>query len=103
MKDSTRMATYDGIIPAKNPLVFFDTYDEGYCEDKGWVEATVTEDKARDILAEYCFDEDGREGFRPVGSIKKVYLCPEDKYAEGWTICSQTEKKSIEFWEIYVY
>jgi hypothetical protein len=93
------------MIDSRHPLILFDTYDDGYCEEKGWVEATVDENEARDILAEYCFDEDGKEGFRPVGSAKKVYMRPEDEYAERWVICPATEKDDsiIKCWEIHVY
>ena len=83
------------------PLVLFDEPDDACCESRGWVETTVTEDQARDILAPHCFDDDYEQPCRPdCGAGKRVWLRPEDEYAERWGPCEPNAYNSLEFWEI---
>lgn len=97
MTDSTRLRTYDGTVEKPvYPLVLCDTYDEGICENRGWVEATVDEERARDVLAEFCVDEYGKLDYRPeCGPAKKVWLAPKDTDAEEWLLCGPVTPGAI--------
>lgn len=86
------------------PMVLIDQPDDGYAETQGWVEATVSEDEARDWLKEFCCDEDGEMGFRPTGPVKRVRLASdgrEDEY-ERWTLAEDGDESAVEFWEVIV-
>lgn len=64
--------------PMPTPIVLIDAPEDGVVEEHGHVETTVTEDEARDFLAELCSHLDGELGapFRPVGPATKVRLAP---------------------------
>ncbi len=84
------------------PHVLMDTPD-GYCEERGWVEACVSEDRARDLLTEFCLTEDGNDGARPVGPVKRVHLRLRNPAAHWedqlWVPCRPQAKTAIEFYE----
>lgn len=84
------------------PLVLVDDPD-GVCEAKGWVEGTVSEAEARNLLAELATDEDG-EPRRPDGTASKVWLRRvregEDFGEEEWLPCEPLDDDAVEFWEI---
>lgn len=78
---------------APQPIVLLDSPEDGYCEETGWVEATVDQERARDLLAEFRTSEDGDETpFRPVGAVTPVKLVPasdpakwgDDPESEFW-------------------
>lgn len=86
-----------------------DNSEDGCCETTGWVEATVSEDVARDHLAEFCFDEDGDSPHRPeCGPAVKVWLQPNPAdrtpYDEEktWVNCGAYDPGSRVFWEIKI-
>lgn len=90
-------------------LILMDSYEDGYCEEIGWVETSVTEDEARDALAEFCFDEDGNAPYRPdCGPAVKVWLQPDPADTtpyddeKPWIKCGAHDPGSLEFWEIKV-
>ena len=47
---------------------------DGICEDRGWVSADVPEDRARHLLTEFCADEHGEQGARPIGPARLVHM-----------------------------
>jgi hypothetical protein len=90
-------------------IILMDTYEDGYCEETGWVETTVSEDEARDQLAEFCFDEEGETPHRPEGEpAVKVWLQPDPadttpyEDEKCWIKCGSHDPGSLEFWEIKV-
>jgi hypothetical protein len=93
-------------MSAAHPTLLLDSPDDGYCESTGWVETVVTEDEARNLLAEWCMDENGDMPFRPVGAIKRVHMAPEkpgDETAEQmWHKSDEDAPGAMEFWEITV-
>lgn len=96
------VAKHLGFLPM-SPVVLLDQAEEGYCEDRGWVETTVTEDEARDALAEFCSDEDGGTPWCPdCGPATRVWLKPQDEHAEYWGPCESRDPDGIEFWEVRV-
>lgn len=90
-------------MPDLSPDVLIDSPWDGICESRGWVEACVPEDRARDVLAEFCLDEDGNEGARPIGPAKRVHLrCANpraDVEEQRWVPCRPTAKTAVEFYE----
>lgn len=94
-------------MPESHPEILLDTID-GYCEDRGWVEVIVSEDEARDALAEFCYDDD--QPSRPLGAAHRgVWMrlvnpveAAEDPEAARWVHCTRRAKTGIEFWEIQV-
>lgn len=95
-----------GGAPRQWPLVLIDQPDDGYCEERGWVEAIVDEDEARDTLAEFCADDEGNDPHRPTGPITLVYLRltnpAADYELQRWTPCRETAKTARPFWEVVV-
>lgn len=84
-----------------SPIVLIDQPEDGYCESVGWVEATLSEEEARDFLSEWCVDEDGNDGFVPTGPAKRVKLSPQPGVIpeeERW----YEDEDGQEFWEIVV-
>jgi hypothetical protein len=51
--------------------VLLDQPEEECCEARGWVSVDVPEDMARDLLADWCADEDGAMPARPAGPAKR--------------------------------
>lgn len=92
--------------PTKYPDILLDQAEDGYCETTGWVEAIVTEDEARDALAEFCCDEDGKDPFRPTGPAQRVHMRlvnpAEDYEYQRWVRCRPKAKTAVEFWEVIV-
>lgn len=86
--------------------VLVDQPEDGYVETCGWVEASVDEDKARDMLAEFCCDEDGETGYRPTGPARRVHLRlvnpAQDYEYQRWVECRPAAKTAVEFWEVIV-
>lgn len=96
------VAKHLGFLPM-SPIVLLDQAEEGYCEDRGWVEAIITEDEARDALAEFCSDEDGGTPWCPdCGPATRVWLKPQDEHAEYWGPCELRDPDGIEFWQVPV-
>lgn len=104
-----------------SPIILLDSAEDGCCESLGWVEATVDEDRARDQLAEFCFDEDGETPCRPdCGPARKVTLAPSadpattvledvrwypvDKLGDEFEVDDLDARRSEarEFWEVPV-
>lgn len=83
------------------PLVLIDQPDDGYCEERGWVEAIVSEDEACALLAEFVGDDPPQ---RPLGPVTKVTLRlrnPAAHYEEQrWTPCASSAKTGREFWQV---
>jgi hypothetical protein len=87
----------------QHAMVLIDEPDEERCESHGWVEATVSEATARDLLAEYCADENGNSPARPQGEAKLVWLRasapakhPEN---ERWAACEAGDSGARKFYE----
>lgn len=82
--------------------VLIDNPWDGYAEAWCYVEATIHEDKARDLVTEFCVDEDG-EPARPIGPATEVYLRltnPAADYEDQrWTKCKPTAKTAVRFYE----
>lgn len=84
-------------------MVLMDQPEDAMCEERGWVEATVGEDEARDLLAPFCVGEDDDEPVRPCGEAKRVWLrvtepgphADEDR----WYACEQGDEGAREFYE----
>lgn len=84
-------------------MILLDQPEDELCEGRGWVETSVGEDEARDLLAPYCFDEDDKNPWRPdVGPATRVWLKPENPGPdEGlWHPAEPGEPGAVEFWEI---
>lgn len=81
--------------------VLLDQPEDECCEARGWVSVDVPEDMARDLLADWCADEDGAMPARPAGPAKRVWLAADDltKPADEqrWQPCEPGE--GVEFWE----
>lgn len=88
------------------PHVLIDQPEDGCVETMGWVEATVDEDKARDMLAEFCCDESGDSPYRPTGPAERVHLRlvnpAQDWEFQRWVQCKPTAKSGVLFWKIVV-
>jgi hypothetical protein len=86
------------------PDVLCDTPD-GYCEERVWVEATVSEDRARECAREVVMDCNG-DPARPVGPVKRVFLRVANPKADwefqNWVACKPTAKTAREFFEFDV-
>lgn len=87
-------------------MILVDTPWDGYCEQRGWVEACVTVDQARDLLAEFCPDDNGYLGARPAGPARRVHLrltnlAAYEEY-QWWVPCHPTVKTAVEFFEFAV-
>lgn len=83
-------------------MVLLDRPEDGMCEERGWVEATASEDLARDLLAPFCFDEDDAP-VRPCGEAKRVWLRPTNVSPypdeDRWEVCESTDEGAQEFYE----
>lgn len=83
-------------------IVLVDAPWDGGCEDRGWVSADVSEDRARDLLTEFCVDEDGNPA-RPLGPAKRVWLRltnpAADHEEQQWKLCKPTAKTAVAFYE----
>ena len=95
------------MIKVTHPVVLIDQPWDGYAEDLGWVEATVDEDKARDILAEFCLDEDGNTGYRPTGPASREWLVRDSEPKpnaedEMWHAAKAETEGAVEFWKVVV-
>lgn len=88
------------------PQVLVDQPDDGYCENVGWVEASVSEREAREQLAEFCCDEDGNTPFTPTGPAERVLMRLTNPKADWeyqrWVRCTARAKGAVEFWEVVV-
>jgi hypothetical protein len=88
------------------PRILIDQPWDGYAETLGWVEATVTEDQARDALTEFCMTEDGEMGYRPTGPAKREWLMLEEPKPnaedEMWVEAPANGPGAVEFWAIVV-
>lgn len=85
------------------PVVLLDTYDDGYCEERGYVQAIVTEDEARQLLKEFCLDDDGEPYVPDHGPAKRIWLAPDRADApEHWPPCDPADEDAMEFWEVPV-
>lgn len=101
------------------PTILLDAAGEGYCESRGWVEASVSEGRARDLLAPFCSDEHGESPCRPdCGPARKVILAPStdpatsDPEAARWYPIDRLReladdfdercREALEFWEVPV-
>lgn len=89
-------------MPDPCPHILVDAPWDGGCEHTGWVEACVPEDRAREMLTEFCWDEDGHEA-RPVGPAKRVWLrliSPAvDIEDQRWESCDAAAQGALEFFE----
>lgn len=89
-----------------SPIVLIDDPEEGYCESTGWVQTTVDENQARDLLVPFVWAEDGDSHARPVGESKRVwfYVADPGEYPEEdrWEACDQAEPGAHEFYEFDV-
>jgi hypothetical protein len=87
-------------------MVLIDQPEDGYADTRGWVEAIVDEERARDLLAEFCMDEDGDLGYRPTGPASRVHLCVEDPEQDvedqRWVPVKPEDERAVEFWEVVV-
>jgi hypothetical protein len=86
-------------------IVLMDAPDDGYCENFGWVEATVPEADAGQMLAGLCMDEDGNTGEHvyPRVAPTRVWLRSDGHdEAERWTKCDPTDDGAREFYEFDV-
>lgn len=90
--------------PSHGPRVLIDQPEDGWCEDVGWVEATVPEARARELLAEFCCDERGDSPSKPTGPARRVFMRlsnPKADYEDQrWVLCTARAKTAIEFWEV---
>jgi hypothetical protein len=77
------------------PIVLLDA--EEFCESRGWVQANVSEDAARDLLAPSCYDEDGDTPARPNGPASRVWL--KARTETDWRHCTPDEPGAVEFFE----
>ena len=48
-------------------ILLLDQPEDECCEERGWVSVDVPEDYARELLEDYCADENGVMPARPVG------------------------------------
>jgi hypothetical protein len=86
------------------PIVLFDDEEN---PEHCWVETSVTESEARDLVAPFCTDEDGESPFRPVGDAVKqwwraeVMMGSDSQDDEEWIRVAQGHGR--EFWAISVY
>lgn len=96
-----------------HPLLLIDQPEDGYMETLGWIEATVSEDEARDRLTEFCCDADGEMGFRPTGPAERKWLKPQielgseeyltalnEGYSVMWDAADPQSDGAVEFWEV---
>jgi hypothetical protein len=95
-----------GMAETTYPLVLIDDPADGLCENFGWVEATVGEDRARDLLAELgVVGDPASDGYaRPTGPAKRVFLRlhnPHEYFEEQrWDPCRPDAEGAHEFWMI---
>lgn len=90
------------------PIVLIDAPDDDACEEAGWVETTVSESEARDLLAPLCCDAEGERPHRPnFGAATRVWLRPRVRTdvgggepAEDWADAVEGEPNAREFWKI---
>lgn len=94
--DSVEVRTVSEIAP----LVLVDQWDDKCCEQWGWVETTVSEDRAREVLAEFCVTEDGESPARPTGPATRVWVRP-DAHGEVWSPCAEAPD-AVEFFKFDV-
>lgn len=84
-------------------MVLLDQPEDAMCEERGWVEAIVSEDAARDLLVEFCVGEDGDDPVRPCGEAKRVWLRVTEpgRYPDEdrWHACEPTDEGAREFYE----
>lgn len=84
------------------PIVLMDQPDDNYCEERGWVSTDVDADTARDLLAQFCYADDGRSNGRPAGEPRRVWLAPADaslpEDAWRWRTADD-DTHAREFWE----
>lgn len=84
-----------------DPVVLLDQPEDGYCEEFGWVEASVGEERARELLAEFVGEDPPQ---RPTGPATRVTMRlrnpAADYEARRWVACSSTAKSGREFWQI---
>jgi hypothetical protein len=93
----------DRVAVVEHTIVLIDAPWDGWCEERGWVSTDVTEDRARDLLAEFCADEHGDNGARPIGLAKRVWLAcvnpDEDHEDQRWEPCEPDAPGAIQFYE----
>lgn len=88
------------------PVVLLDAAMDDMCEERGWVETTVSVDEARDMLAQYFYDENGGEGHRPTGSALRVWQAPieaPDNECATWRPSDPHTPGAREFWELSAF
>lgn len=83
-------------------LILVDQPEDGYIERVGWVAGAPSERAARDMLTEFCVDDDGEPGHRPCGPAEVVFLrsnggVDED---ERWEDCSSSDDGACAFWKV---
>jgi hypothetical protein len=80
-------------------LVLIDQPD--YCEERGWVEAIVSEERAREVLAEFVGEDPPQ---KPTGPARRVTLRLRNPAAhyedQRWVECSEAAKTGRAFWQI---
>lgn len=84
-------------------MVLIDQPEDAMCDERGWVETTVSEGQARDLLVPFCFDGEEDSPVRPCGEARRVWLrvtepgphADEDR----WYACESTDSGAREFYE----
>lgn len=85
------------------PIVLLDQGEDGYCEDHGWVEATVDEGRARILISTWTLTPDGNGlGGWPVEPATRAWLRPSRERGDWWIHCDARDNGAVEFWQFDV-
>ena len=85
--------------------ILIDNADDGYVENFGHVAVEgVSEERARELLTEFVWDEDMEHNVRPTGPAKRVWLNCDNpdghEEEQRWYPCEPTAPGAREFWRI---